>query len=183
MLDYGEFVPGALASSSDAALAALGAKTDLVPYLRELDYNGEEGCVELVLAGTHAHTETYSYAKLIYSDLGHGASVYAMRPQLYEGNLAFFFRRKTPWRPRLDAGLSRLVESGLVQKWYGEIMEEKTAAMTVGIRVSCFLHTYRCMRSCTFIRTHMRICAHTQACVRTYNQTTQYTKKTKLDTC
>ncbi|XP_047473911.1 uncharacterized protein LOC125028561 [Penaeus chinensis] len=132
MLDYGEFVPGALASSSDAALAALGAKTDLTPHLKGLDYNGEEACVERVLAGTHAHTETYSYAKLIYSDLGHGASVYAMKPQLYEGNLAFFFRRKTPWKDKFNDGIKRLVESGLVQKWYNEIMKEKTAAVTSG---------------------------------------------------
>ncbi|ROT84249.1 Variant Ionotropic Glutamate Receptor [Penaeus vannamei] len=125
MLDYGEFVPGALATSSDPALAALGAKTDLVPIIEELDYYGEEGCVELVLAGTHAHTETYSYAKLIYSDLGHGASVYAMRPQLYEGNLVFFFRKKTPWKDKFNDGITRLgspvsCRSGTRRSWRKE---------------------------------------------------------------
>ncbi|XP_064099397.1 glutamate receptor-like [Macrobrachium nipponense] len=124
MLDYGEFVPEALATSKDAELFALGSKLDLVPTTVHQDYFGEEGCVELVLQGTHAHVETFSYNQLIYIEMGYSDAVYFVREQIYKANLAFFFRKHTPWKFKFDEGIRRLVESGLVQKWYDDIMAE-----------------------------------------------------------
>ncbi|XP_070001310.1 glutamate receptor ionotropic, kainate glr-3 [Penaeus vannamei] len=122
MLDYGEFVPEALATSSDATLFALGSKLDLSPVV-ETQYYGEEGCVEMVLDGDHAHVETYSFVKLLYSEMGHGDEVYFVKEQIYEANLAFFFRKNTPWKYKFDQGIRRLVEAGLVHKWYDDIMD------------------------------------------------------------
>ncbi|KAK4323264.1 hypothetical protein Pmani_006045 [Petrolisthes manimaculis] len=122
MVDYGEFVPEALATSTDPTLASLGAKMDMVPIDYSLLYEGEEGCVELVVAATHAHTETYSYLRLLYRDLGHGGYVYTLREQLYLGNLAFFFTKNTPWKYKFNIGMRRLVEAGLVRRWYSDIM-------------------------------------------------------------
>lgn len=122
MLDYGEFVPEALATSSDATLFALGAKLDMTPVV-EIQYYGEEGCVEMVLDGNHAHVETYSFVKLLYSEMGHGDEVYFVKEQIYEANLAFFFRKNTPWKYKFDQGIRRLVEAGLVHKWYDDIMD------------------------------------------------------------
>lgn len=124
MLDYGEFVPEALATSTNPVLAKLGAKLDLVPQILSEAYGGQSGCVKKVLAGTHVHTETFSYMLNLYTSLGHGSEVYTLKDQLYEGNLVFFFRKNTPWRHKFDVGLRRLVEAGLVQKWYFNIMEE-----------------------------------------------------------
>lgn len=122
MVDYGEFVPEALATSTDPTLANLGAKMDMVPIDYSRLYEGEEGCVELVVAATHAHTETYSYLRLLYRDLGHGRYVYTLREQLYLGSLAFFFTKNTPWKYKFDVGMRRLVEAGLVWRWYSDIM-------------------------------------------------------------
>ncbi|XP_042219287.1 glutamate receptor ionotropic, kainate 2-like [Homarus americanus] len=124
MLDYGEFVPEALATSSDVILARLGPKLDLVPIMSSLEYNGEEACVERVLAGTHVHTETFSYEQILYIEMGVGEEVYFLKEQLYVGSLAFFFRKNTPWKYKFDAGMRRLVEAGLVHKWYSDIMDE-----------------------------------------------------------
>lgn len=125
MLDYGEFVPEALATSTEPTLAGLGAKMDMVPYNKTLPFEGEKGCVELVVAATHAHTETYSYLRLLYQDLDHGSFVYTLREQLYLGNLAFFFTKNTPWKYKFDVGIQRLLEAGLVWHWYTDIMLEE----------------------------------------------------------
>ncbi|KAK4323246.1 hypothetical protein Pmani_006029 [Petrolisthes manimaculis] len=125
MLDYGEFVPEALAMSTHPILARLGAKLDLVPIIDGILYEGQEGCVELVLAGTHAHVETYSYVRLLYRDLGHGGQVYPLNEQLYLGNLAYFFTKNTPWKYKFDIGMRRLVEAGLVWHWYTDFMQDK----------------------------------------------------------
>ncbi|KAK4323243.1 hypothetical protein Pmani_006026 [Petrolisthes manimaculis] len=124
MLDYGEFVPEALATSTHPILARLGTKLDLVPTDGSLTYEGEEHCVEMVVAGTHAHVETYSYLRLLFGNLGHGGQVYPLKEQLYLGNLAFFFAKNTPWKYKFDIGMRRLVEGGLVWQWYAELMQE-----------------------------------------------------------
>lgn len=124
MLDYGEFVPEALAKSTHPVLAKLGTKLDLVPTDGSLPYEGEEHCVERVVAGTHAHVETYSYLLLLFRSLGHSGQVYPLKEQLYPGNLAFFFAKNTPWKYKFDIGMRRLVEAGLVWHWYSELMED-----------------------------------------------------------
>lgn len=124
MLDYGEFVPEALATSKHPTLSNLGAKMDMVPLVQSLAYGGEEGCVELVVADTHAHVETYSYLRQLYYNLGYGGQVYPLKEQLYLGNLAFFFTKNTPWTYKFNIGMRRLVEAGLVWHWYSEIMQD-----------------------------------------------------------
>ncbi|KAK3875548.1 hypothetical protein Pcinc_019597 [Petrolisthes cinctipes] len=124
MLDYGDFVPEALATSTNPILARLGAKLDLVPIIATLTHEGMEGCVELVMAGTHAHLEVYSYVRSLYHDLGHSGQVYPLKEQLYPGNQAFYFTKHTPWKYKFDIGMQRLVDSGLIWHWYSDIMQE-----------------------------------------------------------
>ncbi|KAG7172891.1 Glutamate receptor ionotropic, delta-2-like 22 [Homarus americanus] len=123
MLNYGEFVPDALVTSSDAEMRRLGGKMDLVP-VKEDGYYGQEDCAALVLDNKNAHTETYAYLKLTYVDMDLGDNVYFMKEQIYEGNLAFIFQKNTPWRTAFNKGLRRLLESGFIQKWQKDIMEE-----------------------------------------------------------
>lgn len=123
MLDYGEFVPEALLISTDESLAKMGAKMELVPESNTLEYSGTEGCVERVVAGTHAQVETNSYIKIVYRSLGVNSKVYNMKPQLYRGHLALLYRKHTPWRHKFSKGVQRLVEAGLVYKWHEEIMD------------------------------------------------------------
>lgn len=61
MLDYGNFVPGALKVSNHSALAALGAKMELLPYDEESMY---DDLIKDVEARTHAMIEAFSY--LVY---------------------------------------------------------------------------------------------------------------------
>ncbi|XP_068232547.1 ionotropic receptor 21a-like [Palaemon carinicauda] len=129
MLDYGEFVPDALANSTHPTLAALGKKLDMAPITDHLDQIGQETCVERVLAGSHAHTEKYSYVKLLYSRLGHSPSVYSLKEQLYPGNLAFLVHKNSPWKYKFDQGMQWLMETGLMLRWYQKSMEEFITAV------------------------------------------------------
>ncbi|XP_068234024.1 ionotropic receptor 21a-like [Palaemon carinicauda] len=124
MLNYGEFVIEALATSSHPTLSALGKKLDLSPINENLPNIGQEGCVELVLKGTHSHLETYSYINILYSRLGHNNRVYSLKEQLYPTYLCFPIRKDAPWKYKFDIGMQRLFESGLIQKWMKEAMEE-----------------------------------------------------------
>ena len=47
-------------------------------------------------------------------------------PQIYVGSLAFFYKKRTPWKDRLDQGITRMVEGGIIQKSYNDFMEEKS---------------------------------------------------------
>lgn len=125
MMDYGEFVPWALKTSTDNILKKLGNKLDLIPQIMtdpNLNY-GES--YQMIMNGTHAHLETFSYLKHLYSTTFKVADqVYFMKEQIYSGNLAFFFPKKTPWKHKFDEVIPRLVESGIISKWYDEeIME------------------------------------------------------------
>ncbi|XP_064091364.1 uncharacterized protein LOC135205033 [Macrobrachium nipponense] len=124
MLDYGEFVDEALAESTHPVLSRLSKVLDMVPIIDDIEYTGEEQCIELVLAGTHAHIETYSYVKILYSMLGHGAQVYSLREQLYPGHLAFMVKKNTPWKYKFDTGMQWMFETGLIQKWHKDAMDE-----------------------------------------------------------
>ena len=42
--------------------------------------------------------------------------------QIYVGSLAFFYRARTPWRERFDEGITRLIEAGLINKYYQDYM-------------------------------------------------------------
>lgn len=124
MLDYGEFVPEALATSKHPTLSALGDKLQLVPVYPELVHWGEEGCIEKVLENTHAHLETYYFVKILYTDLGYGSTVYSLKEQIYIGNLAFLFKKHTPWKGKFNTGMRRLIEAGLVAKFYADILDK-----------------------------------------------------------
>ncbi|XP_066972277.1 ionotropic receptor 21a-like [Macrobrachium rosenbergii] len=124
MLNYGEFVIEALATSTHPTLSALGKKLDLVPLLEKLPNIGQEGCVERTLKGSHCHLETYSYVKILYSRLGYNSRVYSLKEQLYPSYLTFPIRKDAPWKHKFDIGMQRLFECGLIQKWMKEAMEE-----------------------------------------------------------
>ncbi|XP_068237275.1 glutamate receptor ionotropic, delta-1-like [Palaemon carinicauda] len=124
MLDYGEFVPDALKTSEESTLSSLGRKLDLVPLMIEWSEFGHEGCVNKVIAGTHAQAETYSYINILYSRLKHSSRVYMLKDQLYPSYLSFRFRKHTPWKYKFDIGMQRLYESGLIQLWVQRAMED-----------------------------------------------------------
>ncbi|XP_042226822.1 uncharacterized protein LOC121869529 isoform X2 [Homarus americanus] len=62
------------------------------------------------------------FRNLLEEDVRTSETTYMLREQVYSGALAFFLPKHTPWRPRLDQGIRRLVEAGLVNKWYFDIM-------------------------------------------------------------
>ncbi|XP_064091301.1 ionotropic receptor 21a-like [Macrobrachium nipponense] len=124
MVDYGEFVDEALAESTHPILSALYRILDMVPSYDTMEHIGEEQCIERVLAGTHAHTETYSYVKILYNKLGHGSKVYSFQEQLYPGYLAFLVRKHAPWKYKFDVGMQWMFENGLMQKWYKDAMDD-----------------------------------------------------------
>ncbi|XP_066989662.1 ionotropic receptor 21a-like [Macrobrachium rosenbergii] len=135
MLDYGEFVDEALHESTHVTLSALGRKLDMVPMRPDLEHWGQEGCVERVLANTHAHLETYYFVNILYHNMGHGASIYPLKEQIYVGNLAFLFRKYTPWKGKFNNGMRRLIEAGLVAKFYKDILsnyENKKDKVSLG---------------------------------------------------
>ncbi|XP_068213698.1 uncharacterized protein [Palaemon carinicauda] len=124
MLDYGEFVEEALAESKHPVLSALSKILDMVPPYDTWEHIGQEQCIERVLAGTHAHIETYSYVKILYNKLGHGAKVYSFQEQLYPGYLAFAVQKNAPWKYKFDVGMQWMLEAGLIQKWYNDAMDD-----------------------------------------------------------
>lgn len=46
-----------------------------------------------------------------------------MREQVYEGNLAFFFRKHTPWVAAVNQAMRAMIEGGFVDKWQRNILE------------------------------------------------------------
>lgn len=62
MVDYGEFVPEALATSNHGHLRALGDRLDLVFVHNDYAISYTH-LLQLALDGSHAITETYSYLR------------------------------------------------------------------------------------------------------------------------
>lgn len=62
MVDYGEFVPEALATSKHGHLRALGDRLDLV-FNHDDDSISYAQLLQHALDGGHAITETYSYLR------------------------------------------------------------------------------------------------------------------------
>lgn len=61
---------------------------------------------------------------------------YMLKEQIYSGALAFFMPKHTPWRLRLSQGIRGLVEGGLVDKWYNDIMttgSSRSSSSRVGL--------------------------------------------------
>ncbi|XP_064114947.1 glutamate receptor ionotropic, kainate glr-3-like [Macrobrachium nipponense] len=124
MLDYGEFVPEALATSTDQNLLALGSKLDLVPMM-DTEWFGNEGCIKLVLGGGYANLDFYPFLQNLYNVLGYSHRIYSLRDMIYSANIAFFFKKDTPWVYKFDEGIQRVVEANLMQKWYADILRER----------------------------------------------------------
>ncbi|XP_068208570.1 ionotropic receptor 21a-like [Palaemon carinicauda] len=109
MIDYGEFVPGALKSSSDPYYRILGDRLELD---EEID-----GGVAPMLRGTHAFIESYSYSKILLVVDYQTKNAYMLREQLYPGHLCWYFQKNTAWKYKFDDGIQRLVEAGLIDRW------------------------------------------------------------------
>ncbi|XP_066963794.1 glutamate receptor ionotropic, kainate glr-3-like [Macrobrachium rosenbergii] len=125
VLDYGDPAPEALKTSDHPVLASLGRKLDEVPLNHSFFFwGGIEPCVYKVLNGTHAHFDTYSFIQVFYHILGHDSVTYRMKERLYPGYLVFLIYKHAPWRFKIDVGIQRLTEAGLIQKWYQDTMEE-----------------------------------------------------------
>ncbi|XP_064115161.1 glutamate receptor ionotropic, kainate glr-3-like [Macrobrachium nipponense] len=131
MIDYGEFVPEALATTQDQYLKVLGKRLDLVPNYASSDVSYDQ-MLDLLFAGTHSITETYSYLRnLLKHNARAKGKTYLLREQIYPGALAFFAKKNTPWKGKFDVGIQRLVEAGLVNKWYNDIMDDNTGQLVV----------------------------------------------------
>lgn len=52
-------------------------------------------------------------------------SHYFLKQQALTGPLVFFFRKGSVWRRKINIGIRRLTEAGLLQKWYSDLMEER----------------------------------------------------------
>ncbi|XP_066964513.1 ionotropic receptor 21a-like [Macrobrachium rosenbergii] len=109
MIDYGEFVPGALKSSRDPHYRTLGKKLDLWPEIKD--------AVALVLRGTHALIDSYSYSKILFVVDFEEKNTYMLREQIYPGHLCWYFPKNTAWKHKFDYGIQRLVEAGLIARW------------------------------------------------------------------
>ncbi|XP_068227416.1 probable glutamate receptor [Palaemon carinicauda] len=137
MVDYGEFVPEALSTSQDEYLKALGDRMDLVPNNPNDDDISYNQLIDLLLEGTHSITETYSYLRnLLQANAKTRGKTYVLKEQIYPGALAFFVSKNTPWKGKFDAGIQRLVEAGLVNKWYNDIMEDNSDQQQVSGQTS-----------------------------------------------
>lgn len=124
MLDYGSYLPDALATSTHQALSALGKKMDLVPQNRAMPYHNALECLDLALAGTHAMVEAESYLRNIVESEGRGDKMYFLEERIFEGAVSFFFGKSTPWKYKFDEGIYSLLESGFIGKWYRDITME-----------------------------------------------------------
>lgn len=40
-----------------------------------------------------------------------------LKEQLYPAHLCWYFRKDSPWKHKIDSGLTKLVETGLVEEW------------------------------------------------------------------
>ena len=58
---------------------------------------------------------------------------YMLKSRLYPGNLAFFYTKNSNWSPKLNKGITRIVESGIYNKWYEDIM---SSALVQEVRLS-----------------------------------------------
>ncbi|KAG0714467.1 hypothetical protein GWK47_014101 [Chionoecetes opilio] len=110
MCDYGEFVPDALKISQNVFYRALGNKLDL--------YGEYNETVPHMMSGSHAFLESYSYGRILLFQMEYDVRrTYMLRDQLYPAHLCWYFRKHSPWKHRMDTGLARMVEAGLVQYW------------------------------------------------------------------
>ena len=121
MVDYGEFVPEALAASSDIHFNTLASKLDSPPQTDQ-EWMGHEACIDRLMTGDYAHLDFYPYLQNLYNILGHSRKIHSLRDKIYEANLAFFFQKGTPWVYKYNQGIQRILEANLVDKWFSDIL-------------------------------------------------------------
>ncbi|XP_076060173.1 glutamate receptor ionotropic, delta-1-like [Oratosquilla oratoria] len=115
MLDYGNFVPGALKSSREPVLRELGDKLSLVDSYDEGIANME--------SGSHVLLEASAYIEY-YMILQKQESVYFLEEKLYPGYVGWLFRKDTPWKYKVDQMLSWMAQTGLVSYWRRKNFED-----------------------------------------------------------
>nr|XP_027232618.1 glutamate receptor ionotropic, delta-2-like [Penaeus vannamei] len=114
MQDYGSFLPDALRVSADPALRHLGESLDLFPYV----YLSFEQGFEWVAEGTHALVETYSYLSYQQSLHNHTGHTYIMKENMIPGYYVWYMKRNCPYSSVISRSLTRLLETGFVQRFY-----------------------------------------------------------------
>lgn len=97
---------------------------DLVPQKKAVPYYNALECVDLALAGSHAMVEAESYLRNLVESEDLENKMYFLEDSLFEGALALFFRKNTPWKYKFDKGIYGLLESGFIGKWYHDITLE-----------------------------------------------------------
>ncbi|KAF2369169.1 Ionotropic glutamate receptor, partial [Trinorchestia longiramus] len=121
MVNYGESLVSAMVTSGQQDLEALGRRMDLVGLSSADASRAYQQALKKMERGSHAITDTYSYLKSFVQ--ASNSSHYFLREQIFTGPLVFFFRKGSPWRKKINIGIRRLSEAGLLQKWYGDLME------------------------------------------------------------
>ncbi|XP_068236020.1 ionotropic receptor 93a-like [Palaemon carinicauda] len=110
MIDYGNFVPGALRASQDETLRTIGEKLDLIPY----DYKGAlESVVEKKFSLVEG-TEYIVYKVIKYKKM---TNTYFLPEAVYPIYVGWTFPKKTAWKHKFDPYLQRMVEAGLCWHW------------------------------------------------------------------
>ncbi|KAG7163308.1 Glutamate receptor ionotropic, delta-1-like 6, partial [Homarus americanus] len=117
MLDYGNFVPGALKTSSHPALAALGHKLELMPYDSDAMY---DHIFQRMEAGGYAFLEFSSYLFYLQKHYNFTAVSYIMNSQIYSSLLVWFLPRNTPYTPLFSHALMHLREAGILSHLFSQ---------------------------------------------------------------
>ncbi|XP_076029796.1 ionotropic receptor 93a-like [Oratosquilla oratoria] len=116
MLDYGEYIPGYLATSDVPVFRRIGTRLQLVDDYA-VTFDG-------IRQGTHALLEALAYMEYVVVTEGVGINIYMIREKFAKNNLAWIFPRGTPWRHKVDWCLNQFVESGLVNYWKANALKE-----------------------------------------------------------
>ncbi|KAA0194874.1 Ionotropic receptor 120 [Hyalella azteca] len=123
MVYYGEFLSEALLTSGNADLEALGRRMDLIELPDADSARHYQQLLLYMKSGSHAITETFSFLQALLRRSN--SSHYLLKEQIFSGPLVFFFRKGSRWRKKINSGIRRLTEAGVIQKWYKDLMENR----------------------------------------------------------
>ncbi|XP_076060147.1 ionotropic receptor 21a-like [Oratosquilla oratoria] len=115
MLEYGDYVPGALRTSKDPILKALGDKIEMV-------YSYDDG-IDGMLRNTHALLEGSMYLRYLLTDRKI-KNIYYLEEELFSNYIGWLFPKGTAWKYKMDKALHSFTEMGLVSHWYQETMDD-----------------------------------------------------------
>ncbi|XP_076054305.1 uncharacterized protein LOC143032995 [Oratosquilla oratoria] len=108
MLDYGNFVPGALKTSQDKTHQAIGQRLILTQTYEESFHEVNTSITAFVEGNEYLQYLVIKYRV---------ANSYYLPEVLYPIHIAFIYPKKTPWKHKFDPYLQSLVESGLFRYW------------------------------------------------------------------